>query len=463
MPDDLKAIIDKAIAAGYSDDDIRAVAKAHASAASESDARGQSEPSMVSAAAGAVKDAAIGAGKGFLKTVGGLGQMVRMVPGVSELDRVMTPIPVNVTPDNAAQKVGMAAEQIGEFFVPVMGTGGKLAQAAKAGFLTMAQTGSPGAAVASAGITAAMPGVAGAVARAAGPLRKSAEKSVAQALGATKEWAKADAAKLAPQMLARGVRGTRDAMLSQARAMASQVGQQLDEAYTAAAAAGETVSGAAIREQLANAAGSLAVTDARGVATLIPGTERVARQLSKLDEFVASLGDDIPVDKAAAVKRTWDRVVSKAGLYGPKAVSSATDSADAWALREGAGAFRALLNKNPTLADLNAESAFWTGLKKVLVETEKRTQPQRGGLTDVIRGTGGAVIGAAAGGPVGAGAGQFLSQKLSTAVNSPWWKTTAAGPAKQALAEALASGQPGRVRAAMATIARALPSQAVQP
>lgn len=409
-----------------------------------------------------VSDVGIGALKGAANTISGLGQMARKIPGVSQLDRIMTPISVNTTPSNAAQKIGFGVEQVGEFFVPVAGVAGKAklaADVAKSGLLTMAQGGSPAAGAVSAGITAAIPAVGPIASKASGALKSSAEKSMAQALGATKEWAKSEASKIAPQMLRRGVRGSRAAMLEQAKAAARAGSQQLDDAYKAAAASGDTVSGLAARGHIQIARDALKVADASGVRRVVPGTERAVQQLDNLDEFLASMGDDIPVDKAAAIKRTWDRIVSKSGLFGPKSVSTASDNADAWALREASGSLREMLNSNPTIAALNAEVGFWTGLKNVLRETEKRTQSQRGGLIDAVRGAGGAVVGSAVGGPIGAGLGQVVTQRLSSVVNSEWFKTTAAGPFKKTLADALASGNAERVSSVLGKITAAMPAQ----
>lgn len=439
------------------------------------------DPSGVDRVANAAYDVAVGAGKGALNTVTGLGKIARKVPVVSALDRIMTPIQVNITPKNTAQRIGFGAEQLGEFFVPMAGGTTLPAKArlaadvAKSGVLTMAQGGTPTAGVASAALTAAMPGVSSLVEKglrkASGAMQSGAEKSVTQALGATKEWAKADAAKLAPEMLARGVGGSRPAMLSRARAAVAATGQQLDDAYKAAAAAGDTVSGQVVRGHLQLAADALKVKTAAGVRAVVPGTERAVQQLERLDDFVAQLGDDIPVDKAAHVKRTWDRIVSKAGLFGPKATSSSTDNADAWAIREASGTFRELLNTNPTIAALNKEYGFWAGMKKVLFETQRRTQAQRGGLTDAIRGSGGAVAGAMAGaamgGPVGGGVGAVMGQQamqaVSKAIASPWFKTRAAAPFKARLADALASGNTERIIRVAAQAIEAVPARVTSP
>jgi len=420
--------------------------------------------------------AAIGAAKGVGNTVAGLGEMVHMIPGVSAgvdalygkpglSDASFKEARRVTAPTNTAQAVGQGVEQVGEFFLPTgaVGKGAKIAaDVGKSALLTRAQTGSNNAALTSAGITAAIPAV-GAAARAVGPvLERSAARSMTQALGATKEWAKAEAAKLAPQMLERGVKGSRPAMLQQAKATAQRVGGELDDAYKTAAAAGETVPAAVIQGNLQVAGEAFKVTNAAGQKVVLPGTERAFERLQTLDEFVGSLGPDIPVDQAAHIKRTWDGIVSKAGLYGQKATASATDSADAWAIREASSSFRKLLNTNPDIAALNKEAAFWTGLKNVLKETDKRTQAQSGGLVSNIAGVVGAASGLATGGITSAIGAGVVAQQLTRALQSPWWRTTAAAPFKANLATALSSGNAARVGEVAKTIAAAMPARASQ-
>lgn len=415
-----------------------------------------------------IVDAGVGALKGVGNTVFGLGRLVHDYTPIGRISDAIQPgafdrQPEELQPTNTAQKLGYYGEQMGEFMIPLskVATLGKAGEVARAAAQTMIQSGHPLEAGASGAIAAVMPGGAAAQ-RASSALQASAEKSAAQALGATKEWAKSEATRIAPQMIQRGVKGSRAAMLAQAKTAAQTVGADLNAAYTAAAANGDTVHGPIVRGALELTRDALKVKNASGALTVIPGTERVIQKLDDLSAFVQTLGDDIPVDRAAHVKRTMDKIVSKAGLFGPKATASATDNADAWAIREASGALRDLLNRNPTIAELNGELSFWTGLKNVLKETEKRTQAQRGGLTDAIRGTGGAVIGAAAGGPLGAGAGQLAAQQLSKVVESPAFKTTVSAPLKSALADALASGHAGQVLSVLKKISAALPGQ-MQP
>lgn len=429
--------------------------------------RAQTTGEQIGGKTGAVVDAGIGALKGLGNTIYGAGKIVRDYTPVGRISDAILPgafdqKPPELEPQNAAQQVGFTGEQIGEFLLP-MATAGKAANVARSVAQTMVQSGSPVEAGLSGAITAAMPGAATAQ-RASSALQESAEKSVAQALGATKEWAKSEATKIAPKMIERGIKGTRAQMLDRAAQEASHAGQALNAAYKQAAAMGEAVDGQLVRGAIQLSADALKVPNAKGVLTVIPGTERVIRRLERLDQFVDALGPQIPVDKAAKIKRTWDALVSKAGLFGPKSQANATDQAEAWATREASSAFRDLLNTNPTLAALNQESAFWTGLKNVLKETEKRTQSQSGGLSQAVLATSGALAGASSGDSMteratNALVGGFAAKKLTEVLQSPWFKTTASAPFKAKLADALASQKTGRVLSVLQQAGASVPAQ----
>jgi len=440
-------------------------------------------------------DLAIGAGKGAANTTVGMGDLFyRYIPGVQALsDAVQEPVanainwargvesapgsrPVGaeafgqarqaVQPTNTAQRIGFGAEQIGEFFLPTGAVGklGTAAEIAKAGTLTMAQGGSGTDAGVSAALTAAVPG-ASALARASRRMQTGAEKAVVQALGPTKEAMKAEAARIAPEMIRRGVRGSRAQMLDRATTQVDDVGRQIGAAVQEAAQAGETVSGLTIRRLLRQSSDTLLATTEAGTRIPIEGTQPVLAKLRKLETFVAQLGDDIPYDQAQRIKVTFDRLVHRAGLYGAKAGASATDNASGWATREAATAFRDLLNRgNPTLEALNQEYRFWKGLKDVLRETERRSQAHGGGLIAGIGSAAGAAAGAASGESVmdsaqNAAIGGLVGRKLPQLLQSPAWRTRVSAPMKQMLADALASGNAERVSRAVGRIVAATPAQ----
>jgi hypothetical protein len=288
---------------------------------------------------GTVGDVAIGAAKGVANTVTGLGEAAyRYVPGVSAVsDAVSNAIdrhyvsgaaplkPAALTPErgvsnlvteqapapgafdqaraavrptNTAQKTGYYGEQIGEFFLPTGATGkvAKAAEVAKSGVLSLAQSGSPTQAGVSAGLTAVLPG-AGAAKRAAGVLEDSAQATMANALRATKEWAKDESEKLAPEMLERGIGGTFKSMRTLARQTAAKVGKNLDDAYAAAAKAGETVPGDVIRGNVQLASDALHVRGANGQMIRSPATKRPSRSSMNSKSLSASSGRRSPLIK----------------------------------------------------------------------------------------------------------------------------------------------------------------------
>lgn len=420
--------------------------------------------------AATAKDVAIGAAKGVGNTVFGLGKIVHDYTPVGRISDAIQPgafdqRPPEIVPTNTAQQVGFTGEQVAEYFLPA-GTAvkaGKAVNVAKDAALAWAQSGSPVQAGVTGAITAAIPG-GGAAQKAAGALERSAQATMAQALGATKEWAKDEAAKLAPELLTRGIGGSLHSMRTLARATAAKVGQNLDDAYKAAAAAGETVSSDIVRGNIQLASDALHVLTPGGKRLAIPGHEAAIAQLATLDEFVGQLGADIPVDKAAALKQGWDAIVSKAGLYGQSAMASATDKAKAWSFREASTSFRDLLNTNPTIEALNQEAGFWIGFRNVLDATKLRKVAQSGGLVKAGASGVGAVIGAATGDTYTESAtrgllGGLAGQQFVKVVTSPAFRSQVSAPLKHALAEALASGQSREIASVIGRITSALPAQ----
>lgn len=428
----------------------------------------QTTGERIGGAMGTAVDVGVGVAKGLGNTAFGLGKLVRDYTPIGRVSDAIMPgafenRPAEITPQNTAQRVGFTAEQVGEFFVPGGGVS-KLAQVPKAAGITMAQTGSPIDAGVSGAITAVMPG-AGTMARLSKGFKQGAEKSAAQALGATKEWAKAGAAKAAPEMIKRGVRGSRDAMLEQAKSQAALIGSAMDDVIADAAARGTIVDGNVARRSIQAASKALMVPSNTGKAIPIEGAHAALAKLNRLDKFVEKLGPAIPIEDAQRVKQAWSKIVSKAGLYGPKATASATDNADAWAIREAESSFRKLIaDASPDLATLNKEWAFWGGLRDVLKETQKRTQSQGGGLVSGVTGATGAAAGFASGDSLGdsvekALVGGVLGRQVVKAVQSPWFRTSVSAPLKNALADALASGQTKRVADALGKITAAVPAQ----
>lgn len=421
---------------------------------------------------GAIIDAGIGAIKGVGNTVFGLGKFVRDYTPIGRISDAILPgafdqRPEEITPQNTAQRVGFTGEQVGEFLLPISKVSklGRVGDVARSVVQTMVQSGSPLDAGVSGVVTAATPVIGKMVGKAASALKSSAEKSAAQALGATKEWAKAEAADVAPEMIRRGVKGSREAMLERAKAEAKTIGLAIDDVIQDAAERGTIVDGKVARQSIQAAQKALMTPTSNGKMIPIEGTQAALKKLQRLDRFVEQLGPAIPIEQAHRVRMAWDKIVSKAGLYGPKATASATDNADAWAIREAATSFRKLLaDASPDLAMLNKEYAFWGGLRNVLKETQKRTQSQGGGLVSGVTGATGAAAGFASGDSMSdslekALVGGVVGRQVVRLIQSPWFRTSVSAPLKDRLAEALASQNAGRIMAALSKITAAVPAQ----
>jgi hypothetical protein len=440
------------------------------------------------AAPGVVADVGIGAGKAAARSVLGAGQWAREnIPGVQALGEAggdwATIDTATLEPTNRAQELGGTAERIGEFFIPVGGAVGGVArrvpslmrsipwlqrgvESASAGGLTLAHGGS----VPEALTAAALQGVIPSTPRAAGVVRDSAERSVARALDPTTRAAKAEAARLAPEMLERGVGGSQAGMLREATSRVGEIGPRIGaEVRRLARPAptgpalqrGATVKTSEfVKDMRASRVRSQGGEFSEGIRGSIPGTESIIAKLDELEKFALKQGDEIPIEHAQAIKQGWGDIVSKSGLYGQRADAAPTDRAAAWVFREGARSLRRLISaKSPTLDRLNAEFGFWKGLEDVLSATALRTQGQGAAMTQTLTGGfGGAITGAATGSTLQGFMGMAATNMVSRLVQSSPFRTKVSGPLKAKLADALAAGDQGLVLKAISNIAASLPS-----
>lgn len=440
---------------------------------------------------------AVGAVKGAGQTAINLGQLVHRVPGVTTAIDALYGTPglseqafreahQAVTATTPAQTVGKIGEQIGEVLIPsrlitaagtkavttlaprlapVVGeTAAKLLpragiEALGGGGIALAQGGDPRVGAA---LGAVLPTAGAAVRELAPGLKADAAKKVMQALGPTKERYKAIAERLTPEILKRGLGGSREALQTQASETLAAVGSELDQALTQYG--GQTVSTQPIVDALEHAKDAFRTTVQRptGPATVV-FEPRSVRQLEGLQDILRQLGPDATVDQLVAVRRAWDKVVSQAGGYAQRAGGAIgvplKEQTEAWAKREGAGAIRQLLEAEvPDLAAINKEWSFWKNLDDVLTQTMKRTQPQGVGLGRMLAEGAGGIAGATLGAPAGVvpalGTGWALAKVIGMAravMTSPRWRFADARLRDQ-LADAIMSNQVERITTALGRI-----------
>jgi hypothetical protein len=445
-----------------------------------------------------IGDVLLGGLKGAGSTVAHLGEMAvnaGAIPGV--LPAGLSPEFRNpifqrageaTTPTNTAQKVGKIAEQIGEVVLPTkaasLATKGlplvarMAAEGAINAGLSSAQGGNP---LVAGAVGAALPGVGSLIERAAPALRASAEKQVVEALGPTKERFKAMAERLTPEILRRGLRGSREQIQQQAAEGAAAAGDKIDaaiqqfggrevdpanvvDALESAKNAFRTSVRQPLQQVRPDLRGQVMSVDPNGIAVVAHEFEpRAIRQLEGLQQVIKDMGPSVRADQLIAVRRAWDKVVDQAGGFAHRAGGAIgvplADQSEAAAKRAATSAIREQLNATvPELTDLNKEYSFWKSLDDVTSQTLRRTQSHGPSLTGTAAEAAGSVVGAAAGlthGPGGAISGAFVLGKLGkmaqAAFNSPKWKMMSAGW-KDDLASAIVNDDAGKMATLLARV-----------
>lgn len=432
---------------------------------------------------------------------GAAGSLYNVVRGISKLPLIpdLPPKPAIFDATTPGQRVGQVAEQTAEFMGPagLISRGASLLKAANyapktltaaragmeamgAGTVAAVQGGNPA--------TAAVMGAAGPLVGAALPkpaaLKESAEKLVVQALGPTKERFKAMARRIAPEIMKRGLGGSRESLLETAATKADEAGDLIDgalqqfgakqvgvapvvSALEAAKDAFRTTQQITVQQAAARGLTQKARSLGNGMVEIdVVFEPRAVKQLDGLQRIVSDLGDTATVDQLVNVRRAWDKVVDQAGGFAHRAGGAVgvplKDQSEAWAKREATTAIRKLLaTEVPELAVLNKEFAFWKSLDDVLTQTVQRTQAQGPGLRGAVV----EVAGAAAASTNGLGQA-FVLGKLAKGANavftSPRWRLIDAN-LKNKLADSIVTGNLQGSAAALARINAAIASRVPLP
>jgi hypothetical protein len=460
------------------------------------------------AAAGLIGDVAAGAGKELLAQGVRGGALLRQIPGVDALSNALPnlngQVPVSaMTPEGGAERAGAMGFQVAEALAParavtnlgvqaaskvapsIAGAVGNTAariipragvEAAAGGAMSALQGGS---AAAGAALGGAVPVLGSALSKlapeAAARLKAAAAEGVEKALGPTKEYFKALTTKITPEILKRGVRGSRESIKALSEEMVNVLGPQIDDAiqkFGDRRAGLQPVMDAievakdAYRTTRQVTAAEIAANPqlaekVRGFVS--PGIfeadvvfePRAVEQLGKLQKTLAELGDSARVDQLVAIRRTWDEVVAQAGGFAHRAAGAIgkplADISEAEAKRVATSAIRSVLDDAaPELSKINKEFSFWKNLDDIVGQTLQRTAPQSKGLAQSVAEGAGAAAGALSGagggilGSIGAATvGKKLGGMLNSVFQSPRWKLASA-QMKDSLAEAITSGNVSR-------------------
>lgn len=465
--------------------------------------------------AAATADVMIGAGKQLAERGIALGGYVRrQIPAVNQLDRLMTPRKVNVTPTNAWQRAGGIAEQVAEVIAPSRAitalatktatlTAPRLAsllgrrtanvvpraviEGAGSAGLGALQGGDP---VTAAALGATIPMIGGVVGRSGVRLREGAEEAIGRFFSpgaslSNRAGMKRIVETRTPEILSRsdevlgGITGrSRTQALDIFTLNRQRVGAAVDEALEAAHAA-QSINPqplvSALDEAIAPYTTRRIVSAAELTAhpslnrfaphpiaagqfeVIIPRDVRKVKQITGLKDLLAAHGESLTIRDLVGIRRAWDEV---AYATPGATLETVRTKAEKWAKKMGGDAIRAVLDsETPELAAVNREFSFWKDLERVMEATVERTKSQTGGLRTTIAEAGGRALGA----PSGIRAAFFVGKTAKTlqqVFQSPRWASLSANYKNQ-LAEAIQSGVGPRVASVVNRIAAVQGSQMI--
>ncbi|MFB3916085.1 MAG: hypothetical protein ACE14M_05115 [Terriglobales bacterium] len=303
-------------------------------------------------------------------------------------------------------------------------------------------------------------------------LQKSSEKQYGRLLYPTKQWAKADTQRIAPELAERRITTTsREALQERATAEANQLRPQVEAAYSALPADEipaakqqaldaldslkqrymvKGVTGTTEREvasPLVDAAGQpMTTTVSTSLPAEVAGNPSAIHQIDAIRKIVSEV--DASPQSLRRLKQIFDESVADASGYSGADITTAYTVK---AQKAAADSIRDVLHQQfPDVAALDKEMSFWLRVKGVISATNQRLEGQQGSLQRLAgyigAGAGGAegyrehgTSGAVVGGLLGGAAGKVVI----AALRSPAWMSVSAAT-KSRIADALASGQVGK-------------------
>lgn len=263
-------------------------------------------------------------------------------------------------------------------------------------------------------------------------LRGMAVKQYERALGATKDATKAEASRIAPELLDRGVTGSLKQLNAQATGQVSDIGQQIQASYREATKAGTKVDGNGLADALEALKTPFREMGKSGPVDLNP---KAIGAIEDMQGILRELGDASP-SAIWKFRKTVDDIVSASNGFTRELPGGTAKSIQ----KQVRGIIQEELNKAvPDVSRLNSEFRLWKGLQDVTAATMRRQTSQERNLIPAIIGAGGFGGVAATGSLAGAGGAGLAMAALTQLVRSPLWRTMSAVQ-KNALADVLSGG-----------------------
>jgi hypothetical protein len=200
-----------------------------------------------------------------------------------------------------------------------------------------------------------------------------------------------------------------------------------------------------------------------------PANPTAVNAISNVQDIVKQYGNDISPNSLRKLKQIFDDPVAAKGGY---AGADLTTQYSVKAQKAAANSIRQIVHQaSPDIAALDKEISFWLNVQKVTGASALRRTGQEGGLLKSLAplasaAAGGGALAQLAGGGTAhtleGATGAFLAAHAAAAMRSPAWRTASA-VLKDRFADALASGNVGKVLALSARFGVAAPGVIQNP
>jgi hypothetical protein len=271
-----------------------------------------------------------------------------------------------------------------------------------------------------------------------GVLKRSAQKGMAQTMGATTVKNKALTERVvAPGLLERGtVAATRAGLEKKALREVSAAGDTIDDVLGKMDPK-KAVDVKPIMQAMKEYRDAFRIEGSH----VIGNTQGHKNSIDAMDGLIGLVkeqGRDVSFKSLRSLRKILDSAVEKgSGFYGKTVAEGSMIEAQ----RELAGAIRSELAKSsPDLAKVNAEYSFWKKAHQVIRATNERTQAQAKPLSQKLITAAGLAGGIATGDPAQAMIILGASRYLPELVQSPAWRMVSA-QTKNRMADMIASGK----------------------
>jgi len=201
-------------------------------------------------------------------------------------------------------------------------------------------------------------------------LKISSEKQVEQALWTTKEKFKQKWRELAPEILERGIKWSKEEIKQLAEQKSSQYWKEIEDFV-----ASWKLTGTVKRDDLLNVLDDIRkewqVWDVIIDESIVSATDKFA-------DIISSFGKEIPAEKARIIRQMFDKAVYNTKWIISEESLSLKNNIKKWLWDN---IRKQLAEQNPDLAKINKEFNFYNKLDEVLTETLNRQWPQQWWLT----------------------------------------------------------------------------------